>query len=57
MGMRGPQVVNASWALKVRSTPHASVFGFGRRGCPRVALAGATAYAFMLAALATLNLR
>ncbi|KAI9451145.1 cytochrome P450 oxidoreductase [Lactarius psammicola] len=35
--------------------PHAFVFGFGRRGCPGVALAGATVYAFMSAALATLN--
>ncbi|KAH9170063.1 cytochrome P450 oxidoreductase [Lactarius sanguifluus] len=29
--------------------PHAFVFGFGRRGCPGVALAGATVYAFMSA--------
>ncbi|KAH9051796.1 cytochrome P450 oxidoreductase [Lactarius vividus] len=35
--------------------PHAFVFGFGRRGCPGVALAGATVYAFMSAALATLK--
>ncbi|KAH8985752.1 cytochrome P450 oxidoreductase [Lactarius hatsudake] len=35
--------------------PHAFVFGFGRRGCPGVALAGATVYAFMSAALAALN--
>ena len=35
--------------------PHAYVFGFGRRGCPGIALAGATVYAFMSAALATLN--
>ena len=35
--------------------PHAFVFGFGRRGCPGVALAGATVYAFMSTTLATFN--
>ncbi|KAN0135849.1 Cytochrome P450 [Lactarius tabidus] len=35
--------------------PHAFVFGFGRRACPGVALADATVYAFMSAALATLS--
>ncbi|KAI0296290.1 cytochrome P450 [Multifurca ochricompacta] len=35
--------------------PHTFVFGFGRRGCPGQALAGATVYAFMSASLATLK--
>ncbi|KAH8985750.1 cytochrome P450 oxidoreductase [Lactarius hatsudake] len=35
--------------------PHVWAFGFGRRACPGVALAGATVYAFMSTALATYN--